>query len=79
MKAIPLGNHGDTRVALRFVCSDCGRDLMAQDIEKQWGKCEFCGDLMCTACSHYLGTITRGLWKDYINVRRVCRKCVIRL
>ncbi len=60
-----------------FICSDCGKGLLMEDIGKQWDRCEFCGDSICTTCTHYLGTMTRGLWKDYINVRRVCRKCVI--
>lgn len=75
MKVIPMRNHED---ACAIVCSDCGRGMLAQDIGKKWNKCEFCNDPICISCSHYMGALVQNIWRDYISVRRVCKKCVIK-
>lgn len=59
-------------------CSSCGRELRDEDFRKKWNKCEFCGDPICIGCSHYVGAEVKDLWKDFISVRRVCKKCVIK-
>ena len=86
MKAKRLENY-DSAIAfyeevypgLSPVCSGCGKGLLVEDIGKKWDRCEFCGDPTCITCAHYVGAMTRGLWKDYIDIRRVCRKCAIKL
>jgi len=71
--------YEDVHAGLSFVCSGCGKGLLMEDIGKKWGKCEFCGNPICITCSHYVGAMIRGLWKDYIDIRKVCRKCAIKL
>lgn len=69
----------DVYAGLSLVCSGCGKKLLIEDIGKKWDRCEFCGDSICITCAHYVGAMTQGLWKDYIDIRRVCRRCKIKL
>jgi len=78
MEAKLLKNHEDACAGSSLVCSDCGKGLLMEANGKKWNKCEFCGDPVCINCNHYVGTMTRDLWKDFINIRRVCRRCVIK-
>ena len=78
MKAKLRKSHEDACAGLSVVCSDCGKELLMEDIGKKWDKCEFCDDPICITCSHYVGVVTRDLWKDFTSIRRVCRKCVIK-
>jgi len=79
MKRVPSRNRGDICSKSRFVCADCGRELLKDDIGEKWNKCEFCGNPICVTCSHYIGAIIEDIWKDFVSVRRVCRKCMIKL
>lgn len=76
---LPIAHHEDVHAELTLVCSSCGKKLMIEDIGKKWDKCEFCGDPICVTCCHYMGTTIRGIWKYYIDIRRVCEKCRIKL
>ena len=76
MKAELWKNHEDTYAGLNVVCSDCGKELLTEDIGKKWDKCELCGGPICITCTHYVVAVHRNFWKDFTGVRRVCRKCV---
>ena len=56
-------------------CEDCGRVFSANDVGEKWERCHFCGAPVCFDCVHYVGARVRGLYEDYLDVRRACRKC----
>ena len=45
------------------------------EYEKKLRKCQWCGKTICFDCTHYMGSKKAGLYKDYIDVIRVCTEC----
>lgn len=58
-----------------IVCSDCGKRIDPDDAEKEWRKCRWCKKPVCFDCSRYIGVKAVGMYSDYIEVVRLCRKC----
>ncbi|MEM1574554.1 MAG: hypothetical protein QXF09_03650 [Nitrososphaerota archaeon] len=58
-----------------LVCTDCGKELSPDDYLKKWGYCRYCNQPVCFDCARYVGVRVRGLYHDYIEAVRVCRKC----
>jgi len=58
-----------------LVCTDCGKKLDPNDYLKKWAYCRYCNQPVCFDCARYVGVRVRGLYHDYIEVVRVCRKC----
>lgn len=56
-------------------CSTCGKELLPNDLGKNWRKCHFCGEPMCFDDTHYLSVRVKGLYNDYLDVVPVCKKC----
>lgn len=57
-------------------CSTCGKELLPEDMDKKWRKCHFCGKPICFDHTHYLGVRLPGLYRDYLDVVGVCKKCM---
>jgi hypothetical protein len=56
-------------------CVDCSRILLPEEELRKWGPCQSCNKPVCFNCSHYIAARVKGLYEEYMEVRRTCSKC----
>lgn len=57
------------------VCEICGKKFAMKDFEKLLRRCQWCNRIMCLDCTRYIGVRKSGLFKDYVDVIRICKDC----